>query len=83
MFWTARREDLGLVKVMMKSSAYSLILCSVSPILTPVIDVAQRMDCTSGSMIMAKIKGESGHPCLIMNGSDTIPDVQTRAVGEE
>lgn len=76
-FWTAERDDLGVLKVMRASSAYRPNFCSTINL----------MVCASGSITMAKIKGESGHPCLvplvIIKGSDVMPDIQTRALGEE
>lgn len=72
---------------MITSSAYRPILCSTPPISIPKIVDVDLMACARGSITMAKIKGESGHPCLVplamLNGVDVIPDVQTRALGEE
>lgn len=63
------------------SSANRLILCSIDPILKPVIDRFVLICSARGSIMRLKISGESGHPCrvplVILNGLDSISELYT------
>lgn len=46
------------------SSAYRDILCSLLLTVSPLMFVLSRIHDASGSVTIAKSKGDSGHPCL-------------------